>query len=260
MSEPSEPPARLKSETQQEAEQPTAGGLTPNAKLHFGILRLTRTQTQTPEANANLFASPGEGNREAERHNKPPMEAMEGWSFQGKRRHTPKLASPKQDVTQLSFHTLQRDATPRGKRGLMHLEVHPSFFTSLGIPTPPNKEPFRARIWPVLVREKNSQKETLAHSKNQTLPSLSLSITITGPAEVAEEEWSPNSTWADLIQRIELELEEKILRFKLRITEQPQLEWPWQEELSRGGMECTILAYIDTGSSALSVQNKRHLH
>ncbi len=25
-------------------------------------------------------------------------------------------------------------------------------------------------------------------------------------------------------------------------------------------MECTILAYIDTGSSALSVQNKRHLH
>jgi hypothetical protein len=25
-------------------------------------------------------------------------------------------------------------------------------------------------------------------------------------------------------------------------------------------MECTILAYIDTGTSALSIQNKRHLH
>jgi hypothetical protein len=25
-------------------------------------------------------------------------------------------------------------------------------------------------------------------------------------------------------------------------------------------MECTILAHIDTGSSALNVQNKRHLH
>ncbi len=25
-------------------------------------------------------------------------------------------------------------------------------------------------------------------------------------------------------------------------------------------MECTILAHIDTGSSALSIQNKRHLH
>jgi hypothetical protein len=225
MSEPSEPLARLKSETQQEAEQRTTRGLTPNAKLHFGIPGLTGTQTQTPEANANPFANPGEGNKEAERHNKPPMEAMEGWSFQGKRRHTPKLASPRQDAIQLSFRTSQRDATPGGKRGLMHSEVHPSFFTSLNIPASLNKEPFRARIWPVLVREKNSQKETLAHSKNQTLSSLPLSIRITGPAEVAKEEWSPSSAWVDFIQCIELKLEEKILRFKLSITEQPQLEW-----------------------------------
>jgi hypothetical protein len=77
---------------------------------------------------------------------------------------------------------------------------------------------------------------------------------------LAEEKWSPSSAWADLIQRIKLELEEKILRFKLNIIKQPQLEWAWQEELSRGGMECTILAYIDTGSSMLCVQNKRHLH
>jgi hypothetical protein len=142
----------------------------------------------------------------------------------------------------------------------MHSEVHPSFFTSFGISVPPNKGPFRTKIWPVLVREKNSQKETLVHSKNQALPSLPLSIRITGPAEATEEEWSTSSAWADLIQRIELELEEKVLRFKFNITKQPQLEWAWQEKLSRGRMECTILAYIDMGSSALSVQNKRHLH
>jgi len=142
----------------------------------------------------------------------------------------------------------------------MHSEVHPSFFTSLGILVPPNKEPFRARMWPILVREKNSQKETLVHSQSQALPSLSLSIRITGPAKATKEEWSISSTWADRTQRIKLELEEKVLRFKYSITKQPQLEWAWQEELSRGGMECTILAYIDTGSSALSVQNKRHLH
>jgi hypothetical protein len=59
---------------------------------------------------------------------------------------------------------------------------------------------------------------------------------------------------------VELELEEKILRFKLNIKDRPLLEWSWQEELSRGGMECTILAYIDTGLSALSVQSNRHLH
>jgi hypothetical protein len=38
------------------------------------------------------------------------------------------------------------------------------------------------------------------------------------------------------------------------------LEWSWQVEPGRGGMECTILAHIKTGSSAISVQNKRHLH
>ncbi len=32
------------------------------------------------------------------------------------------------------------------------------------------------------------------------------------------------------------------------------------KELSRGGTECTILAYIDSGTSTLSIQNKRHLH
>ncbi len=109
----------------------------------------------------------------------------------------------------------------------MHSEVHPSFFTSLGIPASPNKEPFRTRVWLVLIREKNSQKETLVHSKNQALPSLPLSIRITGLAEATEAEWTPSSAWADLIQRIELELEEKILRYKLSISERPQLEWIW---------------------------------
>jgi len=65
MSEPSEPLARLKSDTQLEAEQLTAGGPTPNAKLNFRIPRLKGTQAQTSEANANSFASLGEGNKEA---------------------------------------------------------------------------------------------------------------------------------------------------------------------------------------------------
>jgi hypothetical protein len=40
----------------------------------------------------------------------------------------------------------------------------------------------------------------------------------------------------------------------------PKLEWSWQEEASKGGTECTILAHIDTANSALSIQNKHHLH
>jgi hypothetical protein len=57
-----------------------------------------------------------------------------------------------------------------------------------------------------------------------------------------------------------MELEKKVLRYKLTLKDRPRLEWNWQEEKSRGGMECTILAHIDTGTSTLSTQNKRHLH
>jgi len=66
-------------------------------------------------------------------------------------------------------HTPLRETTPGGKRGLTHSEIHPSFFAALGIPIPANKEPLRTRIWPVLTRVKNAQKETLVHSKNQAL-------------------------------------------------------------------------------------------
>jgi hypothetical protein len=57
-----------------------------------------------------------------------------------------------------------------------------------------------------------------------------------------------------------MELEEKVLRYKLTLKDRPKLEWAWQEDKSRGGMECTILAHIETGTNALNIQNKRHLH
>jgi hypothetical protein len=95
------------------------------------------------------------------------------------------------------------------------------------------------------------------YSKNQARPSLPLSLRITGPTEA---EWTQDSAWADLTQRLETELEEKVLRYKLTIKTRPMLEWSWMKESSRGGTECTILAHIDSGTSALSIQNKRHLH
>lgn len=142
----------------------------------------------------------------------------------------------------------------------MHSEVHPSYFTSLGIQVQPNKEPFRARIWPVLTKMKEEKKETLVQSRNQTPPNLPLCFRITGPTKAVETEWTQDSARADLIQRLELGLEENILRYKWSIREHLHLEWNWQEEKSRGGMDCTILAHIETGNSALSTRNKRHLH
>ncbi|CAK9257682.1 unnamed protein product [Sphagnum jensenii] len=70
----------------------------------------------------------------------------------------------------------------------------------------------------------------------------------------------PKAQSTDLIQRLETEMEEKVLRYKLSIKARPMLEWFWMKESSRGGTECTILAHIDSGTSALSIQNKRYLH
>jgi hypothetical protein len=69
----------------------------------------------------------------------------------------------------------------------MHYEVHRSYFTSFDISIPPNQEHVRARIWLVLTREKNDQKEILMHSRNQAPPSLPLSIRIMGSLEA---EWT----------------------------------------------------------------------
>jgi hypothetical protein len=109
MIELSESPTCAKNKTRPEIERLTKGVSTPKAKLCFGIPGLISPQALTLEANANPFASPGEGNREAELHNKPHEDALEGWSFQ-RRRHVPKLTSPRQESHQTP------PPTPRNKR------------------------------------------------------------------------------------------------------------------------------------------------
>jgi hypothetical protein len=59
---------------------------------------------------------------------------------------------------------------------------------------------------------------------------------------------------------VEIGLNENVLRYKLPLKDQLNLEWSWWEEPSKGGMECTILAHIPTKTNTISVQNKRHLH
>ncbi|KAH9569301.1 hypothetical protein CY35_03G126000 [Sphagnum magellanicum] len=160
---PSEPPTHGR---HQDMGQPTSGSSTPNPKPHFGPLGLKGNIALAPEVCSNPFASPGEGTKEFERPSRTQTEAMEGWTFQGKRRSAPQRAAPRQEASQPLFQTPPRDVTPGGKRGLMHSEVHTTFFTWLGITAPPNKEPLRARVWPMLTRDKNGQKETLVQSKN----------------------------------------------------------------------------------------------
>ncbi len=120
--------------------------------------------------------------------------------------------------------TARASITPRGKRGQMYLELHQSFFTSLGILLPANANFCRARVWPVFTREKGPQKEVLIHSRNQTLPSLPIGIIITGDGG---EDWSSKPAMEELIQHIVTRLEKNALRHKLLLKDQLSLEWSW---------------------------------
>ncbi len=90
----------------------------------------------------------------------------------------------------------------------------------------------KATIWPVLSREKDERKQILVHTRNQTPPDLPFSIKVTGPPE---ERWIQASTREDLVRRLEAELKEKILRYRMTVKENLHLEWCWQAEPGRGG-------------------------
>jgi len=148
-----------KTKSHTEKEQRSVGTLSPNNKPSFGFPAREGPQRATREVTSNPFATPNKKGKEAPGPSVPPSESMETWVFQGKKRNAPIRASPKQEPPHPPpFHTPQRDVTPSEKRGLLHSEVHQSYFTSLGISVPANKEPFKARFWPVLTREKDVQR------------------------------------------------------------------------------------------------------
>ncbi len=212
------PPSQLGSERWKESDS------TPRTQLRFGLPGTVSHQTRLSVPTTNPFASPAEGAREGGASPNPQEEMTGGWSFQGRKKHAHKLTSPRPEARSPIPHTPPQETTPGGKRGQQHSEVPPSFFTSLGITIPQDREPLRARVWPVLAREKNARKEIVVHSKSQAKPSLPASIRITGPTKA---EWSCESAWADLTQRLEMELEEKILRYKPSLKDRPKLEWSW---------------------------------
>jgi len=137
-----------------------------NSTPNFGIQEMASTQDPSPTTKSNPFAILGEDIAGAVTLMEMQEDMKEGWSFQGRKRHDPKqphLGRPHSNSPRTPPH---REITPGGKRGQLHSEVHPSYFTSLGIQVPPCKEPLRARIWPILTRTKEEKKETLVHCRN----------------------------------------------------------------------------------------------
>jgi hypothetical protein len=227
------------------------------AKPNFGFQNNDSPLSTQPVTNTNPFTALEADNPETEEKKDNLGEMKESWTFQGRKKHTPRITPPRQALPQTRTPSPGHDVTPGGRRKRMHSDVQCSYFTSLGISSPPGQEHARARIWPVLSREKNAQKELLIYAKNNALPGLPLSIIITS---LSEEEWTHASALEDITRSIESELEDKILRYNLNFKDCLSLEWSWQEDKNRGGWECTILAHISTGSNAISAQNKRHLH
>jgi hypothetical protein len=90
------------------------------------------------------------------------------------------------------------------------------------VPLHGDQELCKARIWPVLSREKDERKQILVHARNQTPPDLPLSIRVTGPPE---ERCIQASARKDLVRRLEAELKEKILRYRMTVKENLHLEW-----------------------------------
>jgi hypothetical protein len=195
MAEPANSPGLSQDRLSSEDKRRLEGAFTPKAKLNFGIQELASPQAPNPASNTNPFAVLGEGNLGAETVKKILEDLKEGWSFQGRRKHTFKIASPRQVLPQSPAHTSSLEVTPEGRRKRAHSDVHCSYFASLNIPVPPGQEHARTRIWPVLTRAKNDQKEILVHSRNNTPSSLPFNIRITGSSEA---EWTQDSALVDL--------------------------------------------------------------
>jgi len=102
MTEPPPSPSRAKGETRAETEKLPEDATTPKNKLFFGLRELNSPSAQKTKASANPFPNLDEGSRGVDLRARPQEDTLEGWSFQGRRKHAPKLASPKSET----HHTL----------------------------------------------------------------------------------------------------------------------------------------------------------
>jgi len=176
-------------------------------------------------------------------------EAGEPWVFQARKKKAPSSASAGKAPPPSQAHTPTQDCASGSRRKRTRSEVHNSFFSSLGIFVPPGQEFARARVWPVLARDRNNQKEILVNANGNDLANLPLHIRC---MNASEEDWTSVSALEDLTRSIESELEEKIFRFNLSLKGRLALEWSWQKDQTKGGWECTILVHINTGLSGIN--------
>ncbi len=104
---------------------------------------------------------------------------------------------------------------------MYRLELHHSF-ESLRIFLPERTEQCKAKIWPILTREKGSLAEIMVHSKNKVVPNLPIGIRVDGEGE---EDWSSQLAMEELIKHVGAGLEDNVLRHQLPREEALNLVW-----------------------------------
>jgi len=91
-------PSRAEVGIRAEAKKPSEEAMTPKSNLFFERPELNCPKAQKTEASTNPFASSEEGSHGGDIRAKCQEDALEGWSFQGRKKHMPKFASPKSDT------------------------------------------------------------------------------------------------------------------------------------------------------------------
>jgi hypothetical protein len=172
----------------------TDGSNTSKAKLSFNLLEEKNDSAQGKWADLNPFEVLNGENEHSDFLRKIPEELEGGWTFQGKKKNKVKIDTIRPESNQSPHPSTSASIAPGGKRGQTYLELHPSFFTSLGIPLPTNVDVYRARVWPILTREKGPQKEVIIHSRNQALPNFQLASESQG---TGKRTGPPNRPWTN---------------------------------------------------------------
>jgi len=103
--------------------------MTPRTSIFFELPGPNSSKARKSEMGVNPFASPADGNQGGDFRSRGQEDDLEGWSFQGRKKHAPKLATPKPDVWQGPAQTLQPEPTSAREKSAIPLR---------GKPGPPN--------------------------------------------------------------------------------------------------------------------------
>jgi hypothetical protein len=122
------------------------GNNTSKAKLSFNLLGEKNDSAQGKWADLNPFEVLNGENERSDFLKKISEKLEAGWTFQGKKKNKVRIDTIRSESNQSPHPSTRASTTPGGKRGQTYLELHQSFFTSLGIPLPTNADLCKTRV------------------------------------------------------------------------------------------------------------------